>query len=87
MLAMEAAENAVDFGLTGGVCGFSSPMFWSSAGLAMGESTIFNTKRTPVVLDFLMYCSVSNRSHLAAGFFVPLPYNYWRLRKHGRSCH
>ncbi len=24
---------------------------------------------------------------LAAGFLVPLPYNYWRLRVLGRSCH
>merc|ERR1711916_60673 len=24
---------------------------------------------------------------LLAGFVVPLPYNYWRLKKHGRSCH
>jgi hypothetical protein len=21
------------------------------------------------------------------GFLVPLPYNYWMLKKHGRSCH
>lgn len=24
---------------------------------------------------------------LAAGFLVPLPYNYWRLRVLGKSCH
>lgn len=24
---------------------------------------------------------------LAAGFLVPLPYNYRQLRRHGRSCH
>ena len=24
---------------------------------------------------------------LSAGFIVPLPYNYWRLKKLGRSCH
>ena len=24
---------------------------------------------------------------LLSGFFVPLPYNYWRLKKLGRSCH
>ena len=24
---------------------------------------------------------------LLAGFVVPLPYNYWRLKKYGRSCH
>lgn len=23
----------------------------------------------------------------AAGFLAPLPYNYWRLKAHGRSCH
>ena len=24
---------------------------------------------------------------LLAGFFVPLPYNYWRLKKFNKSCH
>lgn len=24
---------------------------------------------------------------VAAGFLVPLPYNYWQFRKHGRACH
>ena len=24
---------------------------------------------------------------LLAGFITPLPYNYWRLKKHGKSCH
>ena len=24
---------------------------------------------------------------LIAGFLAPLPYNYWRLKKYGRSCH
>ena len=24
---------------------------------------------------------------LLAGFLTPWPYNYWRLQKHGRSCH
>ena len=24
---------------------------------------------------------------LMAGFLTPLPYNYWRLKKHGKSCH
>ena len=24
---------------------------------------------------------------LAVGFITPLPYNYWRLKIHGRSCH
>ena len=24
---------------------------------------------------------------LIAGFLTPLPYNYWRLKKHGKSCH
>ena len=24
---------------------------------------------------------------LLAGFIVPLPYNYWRLKIHGKSCH
>lgn len=24
---------------------------------------------------------------LFAGFIVPLPYNYWRLKVHGKSCH
>jgi len=24
---------------------------------------------------------------LVAGFLAPLPYNYWKLAKHGRACH
>ncbi len=24
---------------------------------------------------------------LAAGFITPWPYNYWRLKKYGKSCH
>ncbi|MGB0921545.1 MAG: DUF4396 domain-containing protein [Alphaproteobacteria bacterium] len=24
---------------------------------------------------------------LFAGFITPLPYNYWRLKAHGKSCH
>jgi len=24
---------------------------------------------------------------LLAGFIAPLPYNYWRLKKYGISCH
>jgi len=35
MLAMEAAENAVDYHLTGGAVMFDSPQFWIAAGLSM----------------------------------------------------
>ena len=24
---------------------------------------------------------------LLAGFLTPLPYNYWRLKRHGKACH
>lgn len=24
---------------------------------------------------------------ILAGFLTPWPYNYWRLKKHGKSCH
>ena len=58
MVTMEAAENAVDFHLTGGVVQFGSPVFWGAAVLSV-----------------------------AAGFLVPLPYNYMRLRKYGKACH
>lgn len=34
MLAMEAAENAVDYYLTGGVVAVDSPQFWAAAGVA-----------------------------------------------------
>lgn len=58
MLAMELAENTVDWHLTGGMVVFDDPHFW----LAAAVST-------------------------AAGYFVPLPYNYWRLKALGKSCH
>ncbi|KAL4814487.1 hypothetical protein BDW67DRAFT_165856 [Aspergillus spinulosporus] len=58
MAAMEAAENLVDYHLTGGVINLNDPAFWIAAGVSIG-----------------------------AGFLAPLPYNYWRLRALGRSCH
>lgn len=58
MLTMEAAENAVDYYLTGGVVCFESPAFWAAAAAS-----------------------------IVAGFLAPLPYNYARLRKYGKSCH
>lgn len=58
MVTMEAAENAVDYHLMGGVVAFDDPAFWAAAAVSMG-----------------------------AGFIAPLPYNYLRLRKHGKSCH
>ncbi|KAJ4381873.1 hypothetical protein N0V86_003240 [Didymella sp. IMI 355093] len=35
MVTMEAAENAVDFHLTGGMVQFDSPAFWGAAGLSV----------------------------------------------------
>lgn len=58
MLAMEVAENLVDFQLTGGVVAFHEPQFWVAAVVSIG-----------------------------AGYLVPLPYNYLRLRKYGKACH
>ncbi|RUS24518.1 hypothetical protein BC938DRAFT_473452 [Jimgerdemannia flammicorona] len=58
MLAMEAAENAVDLYLTGGKVEFASAWFWASAGASV-----------------------------TAGYLVPLPFNYWRLRRLGKACH
>ena len=42
--------------------------------------------------DYLMNDSItlswmSLGPSLLAGFLAPLPYNYWRLKKHGKSCH
>lgn len=36
MLAMELAENAVDYHLTGGVVNFGDPKFWMAAALSIG---------------------------------------------------
>ncbi|KAJ6119013.1 hypothetical protein N7471_013633 [Penicillium samsonianum] len=58
MVAMEAAENTVDYHLTGGVVALEDPQFWLAAVLSV-----------------------------TAGYFAPLPYNYLRLRKYGKSCH
>ncbi|RMJ26924.1 hypothetical protein PHISP_02231 [Aspergillus sp. HF37] len=58
MLAMEFAENLVDYHLTGGVVDVSDPKFWMAAAVST-----------------------------AAGYLVPLPYNYLRLRKYGKACH
>ena len=58
MLSMEAAENAVDLVLTGGVLAPGELWWWA----ALAPS-------------------------IAAGFLVPLPYNYYMLKKYGRSCH
>ncbi|KAI8876521.1 hypothetical protein K501DRAFT_338026 [Backusella circina FSU 941] len=58
MLAMELAENAVDWHLTGGMVAFDDPQFWMAAAVST-----------------------------AAGYVVPLPYNYWRLKALGKACH
>ncbi|KAI7887072.1 hypothetical protein K492DRAFT_173449 [Lichtheimia hyalospora FSU 10163] len=58
MLAMELAENAVDWHLMGGRVAFDDPQFWLAAATSAG-----------------------------AGYLVPLPFNYWRLRALGKSCH
>jgi hypothetical protein len=36
MVAMEAAENAVDYHLTGGVVAIGDPQFWLAAVLSIG---------------------------------------------------
>lgn len=36
MLAMEIAENMVDYHLTGGQVNFEDPQFWMAAGLSVG---------------------------------------------------
>lgn len=36
MVAMELAENAVDYHLTGGVVAFEDPLFWGAAVLSIG---------------------------------------------------
>ncbi|OQE07815.1 hypothetical protein PENVUL_c012G08320 [Penicillium vulpinum] len=58
MVAMELAENVVDYHLTGGIVAFEDPKFWLAAVVSIG-----------------------------AGYLAPLPYNYLRLRKYGKSCH
>ncbi|KAI9024442.1 hypothetical protein CLU79DRAFT_700636 [Phycomyces nitens] len=58
MCAMELAENAVDWHLTGGQVAFDDPHFWMAAIASM-----------------------------AAGYIVPLPFNYWRLKALGKACH
>lgn len=58
MLAMELAENATDFMLTGGQISTSEPFYWIALAISM-----------------------------IAGFVVPLPYNYYKLKKHGKACH
>lgn len=58
MLAMELAENVVDWHLMGGQVVLNDSKFWMAAGASSG-----------------------------AGYLVPLPYNYWRLKALGKSCH
>ncbi|KZL87202.1 hypothetical protein CI238_10297, partial [Colletotrichum incanum] len=58
MITMEAAENAVDYHMTGGNIQFDDPAFWLAA-----------------------------LASVAAGYLAPLPYNYHRLRRFGKSCH
>jgi hypothetical protein len=58
MLAMEIAENATDYFLTGGTVMPHEPFYWLALALA-----------------------------LIAGFIVPLPYNYWKLKKFNKACH
>lgn len=45
---------------------------WLTGGLAACSSDVFWSALPPA---------------LAAGFLTPLPFNYYMIRKHGRSCH
>lgn len=77
MLAMEATENMVDYYLTG----MSRSQRWSDrphphlirAGGVMNFASV----------GFWASMAVS----MAAGYLVPLPYNYFMLRRFGKSCH
>ncbi|KAI0441686.1 hypothetical protein F4803DRAFT_522230 [Xylaria telfairii] len=48
MLTMEAAQNMVDYHLTGGVVAFDSPAFWAAAVISMGAGFI-----TPLPYNYL----------------------------------
>ena len=48
MLAMEAAENAVDYHLTGGVVMFDSPKFWLAAAVSIAAGFV-----TPLPYNYL----------------------------------
>ena len=48
MITMEAAENAVDFHLTGGMVQFDSPAFWSAAILSVAAGFL-----TPLPYNYI----------------------------------
>lgn len=48
MLAMELAENAVDYHLTGGVIAFGDPKFWMAAVVSVGAGYL-----TPLPYNYL----------------------------------
>lgn len=48
MLTMEAAQNLVDYHLTGGIVAFNSPAFWVAAVISMGAGFI-----TPLPYNYL----------------------------------
>lgn len=48
MAAMEVAENAVDYHLTGGVVAFEDPKFWLAAILSMGAGFL-----TPLPYNYI----------------------------------
>jgi len=45
---------------------------------------IINGLITSVILETII---LAKQMTLKAGFVVPLPYNYWRLKKFNKSCH
>jgi len=61
--------------------------FISMVGMELAENTTdyLLTKGTVAMSDPWYWWALG--ISLIAGFFAPLPYNYYKFKKHGKSCH
>lgn len=75
---------------------FNWPLAFKTA-LSMSFLSMLVMELSENITDFLLtggdispsepYYWIALCISLAAGFIVPLPYNYYKLKKYGRSCH
>ncbi|EFC48503.1 hypothetical protein NAEGRDRAFT_78531 [Naegleria gruberi] len=72
MLTMELSENITDYGMM---------TYW---GLLNNDNDTGCTSMLQVNEPAFW---VSLAASLSMGYLVPLPYNYYQLKKHGKSCH
>lgn len=74
------------------LCRQMAPKLALKTALEMSFASMIAMELAINVTDYLLVGSASLTwwsiiPSLMAGFLTPLPINYWRLKRHGKSCH